>query len=48
MIGGKSIIAGSMETGELTSVIVYALQIIGSSDDGYICIRYDHDRGGIF
>ena len=30
LIGGKSIIAGSMETGELTSVIVYALQIIGS------------------
>ena len=30
LIGGKSIIACSMETGELTSVIVYALQIIGS------------------
>ena len=30
LIGGKNIIAGSMETGELTSVIVYALQIIGS------------------
>ena len=30
LIGGKSIIAGTMETGELTSVIVYALQIIGS------------------
>jgi len=30
LIGGKSIISGTMETGELTSVIVYALQIIGS------------------
>ncbi len=30
LIGGKSIIAGTMEAGELTSVIVYALQIIGS------------------
>ena len=30
LIGGKSIIAGTMETGELTSVIVYALQIIGA------------------
>ena len=30
LIGGKSIIVGTMETGELTSVIVYALQIIGS------------------
>ena len=30
LIGGKSIIAGTMETGELTSVIVYVLQIIGS------------------
>ena len=30
LIGGKSIIGGTMETGELTSVIVYALQIIGS------------------
>ena len=30
LIGGKSIIAGTMETGELTSVIVYALQIIRS------------------
>ena len=30
LIGGKSIIAGTMETGELTIVIVYALQIIGA------------------
>ena len=30
LIGGKSIIAGTMETVVLTSVIVYALQIIGS------------------
>ena len=30
LIGGKSIIGGTMETGELTSVIVYALQILGS------------------
>lgn len=30
LIGGKSIIGGTMETGELTSVIVYSLQIIGS------------------
>ena len=30
LIGGKSIITGTMETGELTSIIVYALQIIGA------------------
>ena len=30
LIGGKSIIAGTMATGELTSLIVYPLQIIGS------------------
>lgn len=30
LIGGKSIVTGQMETGELTSIIVYALQIIGS------------------
>ena len=48
LIGGKSIIAGTMETGELTSVIVYALQIIGSLMMVTFCIRYDHDRGGIF
>ena len=30
LIGGKSIISGTMETVELTSVIVYALQIIGA------------------
>ena len=30
LIGGKSIIGGQMETGELTSIIVYALQIIGA------------------
>ena len=29
-IGGKGIITGTMETGALTSIIVYALQIIGS------------------
>ena len=29
-IGGKSIVLGTMETGELTSVIVYALQILMS------------------
>lgn len=29
-LGGKSIIFGSMQTGELTSVIVYALQILMS------------------
>lgn len=28
LIGGESIISGSMQTGELTSVIVYALQMI--------------------
>ena len=28
LIGGKSIVFGTMETGELTSVIVYALQIL--------------------
>lgn len=30
LIGGKSIIGDQMETGELTSIIVYALQIIGA------------------
>ena len=30
LIGGKNIITGTMETGELTSIIVYALQIIGA------------------
>lgn len=30
LIGGKSIVFGSMETGELTSVVVYALQILMS------------------
>lgn len=30
LIGGKSIIFGTMETGELTSVIVYAIQILSS------------------
>lgn len=30
MIGGKSIVFGTMETGELTSVIVYAIQILMS------------------
>ena len=30
LIGGKSIIGGSMRTGELTSVIVYAIQILSS------------------
>ena len=29
-IGGKGIVTGTMETGALTSFIVYALQIIGS------------------
>ena len=29
-IGGKSIVFGTMETGELTSVIVYAIQILSS------------------
>ena len=30
LIGGKSIIGGSMQTGELTSVIMYAIQILSS------------------
>lgn len=30
LIGGKSIVFGSMETGELTSIIVYAIQILMS------------------
>ena len=30
LIGGKDIIIGTMETGQLTSVIVYALQIMTS------------------
>ena len=30
LIGGKSIVFGTMETGELTSVIVYAIQILSS------------------
>ena len=29
-IGGRGIIGGTLETGELTSIIVYALQILGS------------------
>ena len=29
-IGGESIVFGTMETGELTSVIVYAIQILSS------------------
>ena len=32
-IGGKGIVTGTMETGALTSIIVYALQIIGASTD---------------
>ena len=28
LIGGRSIVFGTMETGELTSVIVYAIQIL--------------------
>ena len=43
LIGGESIITGSMQTGELTSVIVYALQISDVSDDGYLCIYNDYD-----
>lgn len=30
LIGGRSIVFGTMETGELTSVIVYAIQILMS------------------
>ena len=30
LVGGKSIIGGTMQTGELTSVIVYAIQILSS------------------
>lgn len=30
VIGGRSIVAGTMETGELTSVIIYAMQILMS------------------
>ncbi len=30
LIGGRSIVFGSMETGELTSVIIYAIQILSS------------------
>ena len=30
LVGGKSIIRGTMQTGELTSVIVYAIQILSS------------------
>ena len=43
LIGGESIISGDMLTGELTSVIVYALQILTSLMYGVVCIRYDHD-----
>ena len=45
LIGGESIISGDMLTGELTSVIVYALQILTSLMMVSFCIRYDHDRG---
>ena len=47
-IGGKSIVFGSMATGELTSVIVYALQILMSLVHGYLCVCYDHDCRGIY
>ena len=30
LVGGESIIYGNMQTGELTSVIVYAMQILSS------------------
>ena len=46
LIGGEGIINQTMQTGELTSVIVYALQILMSADDGILCVRYDHDRRG--
>ena len=38
----------AMETGELTSVIVYALQILMSLMHGNFCICHDHDRRGIY
>ena len=43
-IGGTGIIHGTMGTGELTSIIVYALQIIGS----LMMVTFvflDHDHG---
>ena len=30
LIGGRSIVFGSMETGEMTSVVVYAMQMLMS------------------
>ena len=43
VIGGRSIVFGTMETGELTSVIVYALQILMSLNMVTFCICHDHD-----
>ena len=37
-----------MQTGELTSVIVYALQILDVADDGYICVHNDYDCGSFY
>lgn len=48
LIGGKSIIAGTMETGRTYKCHRLRTTDYRISDDGYICIRYDHDRGGIF
>ena len=48
LIGGESIISGSMQTGELTSVIVYALQILMSLMNGNIRVHNDYDRGSFY
>ena len=39
LIGGEAIVFGTMEAGELTSVIDLKL-----ADDGFVRVRYDHDR----
>lgn len=48
VIGGRSIVFGTMETGELTSVIVYALADPDVSEYGNFCICHDHDRRGFY
>ena len=49
LIGGESIITGDMQTGELTSIMVYAMQILMSLmiflQRRICCTGEDHDRG---
>ena len=47
LIGGRGIVFGAMETGELTSVIIYAIQIFEFPDDGVLRLCYDYDCRGL-